>query len=145
MNVQRGDIFYVSNSKYYATNPSVEDGRPAVVVSSNNLNENGAVVEVVYLTSKPKQTSSTHVEIMCKVPSTAMCETIYTVSKDKLGDYIRTCTDDEMKVLNIGLLSSLGISSVPTAKAEPKETSADVERNLYKTLYEDLLNKVIAR
>lgn len=145
MDIRRGDIFYVSNSKYYATNPSVEDGRPAAIVSSDNLNENGSVVEVVYLTSKPKQTSPTHVEIMCKVPSTAMCETIYTVSKDKLGDYIRTCTDDELEALNSGLLFSLGISSASTAKGERRYTPVELERDFYKNLYENLLDKVMAR
>ena len=36
---KRGDIFYISNSKCYATDPSNTEGRPAIVVSSDKLNE----------------------------------------------------------------------------------------------------------
>ena len=145
---KRGDIFYISNSKCYATDPSNAEGRPAIVVSSDKLNEHADVVEVVYLTTKEKRLMPTHAEVLCKIPSTALCETIYTVNKDRLGDYVRTCTDKEMEAINAGILCSLGISA-PTVEVEREEKSADtpvmVERNLYKTLYENLLNKVMAR
>lgn len=52
---KRGDIFYISNSKCYATDPSNTEGRPAIVVSSDKLNEHADVVEVVYLTTKEKR------------------------------------------------------------------------------------------
>lgn len=146
--VKRGDIFYIANSKCYATDPSNAAGRPAVIVSSDKQNEHADVVEVVYLTTKEKRLMSSHVEVLCKIPSTALCETIYTVNKYRLGDYVRTCTDKEMEAINAGILCSLGIS-VPTVEVEREEESADtpvvVERNLYKTLYHDLLNKVMAR
>lgn len=110
--VKRGDIFYIANSKYYATNPENEAGRPGIVVSCNELNENSPSVEVVYLTTKDKKPMPTHVSILCKINSTALCETIYTVSKDRLGDYVRTCTDEEMAAIDKGMLCSLGIRSV---------------------------------
>lgn len=75
---KRGDIFYISNSKCYATDPSNAEGRPAIVVS------------------------------------------------------------------NAGILCSLGIAA-PVVDGEPVDNSVTVERNLYKHLYEDLLNKVMAR
>ena len=31
---KRGDIFYISNSKCYATDPSNAEGRPAIIVLS---------------------------------------------------------------------------------------------------------------
>lgn len=146
--VKRGDIFYIANSKYYATNPENEAGRPGIVVSCNELNENSPSVEVVYLTTKDKKPMPTHVSILCKINSTALCETIYTVSKDRLGDYVRTCTDEEMAAIDKGMLCSLGITA-PSVEVEreeePVETPVIVERNLYKTLYEDLLNKVVRR
>ena len=95
---KRGDIFYISNSKCYATDPSNTEGRPAIVVSSDKLNEHADVVEVVYLTTKEKRLMPTHAEVLCKIPSTALCETIYTVNKDRLGDFVRTCTDKEWRV-----------------------------------------------
>lgn len=128
---KRGDIFYISNSKCYATDPSNAEGRPAIVVSSDKLNEHADVVEVVYLTTKEKRLMPTHAEVLCKIPSTALCETIYTVNK-------------EMEGVNAGILCSLGIAA-PVVDGEPVDNSVTVERNLYKHLYEDLLNKVMAR
>ena len=75
---------------------------------------------------------------------TALCETIYTVNKDRLGDFVRTCTDKEMEGVNAGILCSLSIAA-PMVDGEPVGNSVTVERNLYKHLYEDLLNKVMAR
>ena len=133
---KRGDIFYISNSKCYATDPSNTEGRPAIVVSSDKLNEHADVVEVVYLTTKENRLMPTHAEVLCK--------TIYTVNKDRLGDFVRTCADKEMEGVNAGILCSLGIAA-PVVDGEPVDNSVTVERNLYKHLYEDLLNKVMAR
>lgn len=148
--VRRGDIYYIANSKCYATNPENEAGRPGIVVSCDELNENSPSVEVVYLTTKDKKPMPTHVPIMCKVCSTALCETIYTVGKDRLGDYVRTCTDNEMSEIDKGMLHSLGIS-VPYMEREVEEadkqdsSTTTVERNLYKNLYEQLLDRFTAR
>lgn len=147
--VKRGDIFYIANSKYYATNPENEAGRPGIVVSCDELNEHSPSVEVVYLTTKDKKPMPTHVPILCKINSTALCETIYTVSKDRLGDYVRTCSDEEMAAIDKGMLCSLGIGSVierEVAEADTQDSSAlAVERNLYKTLYEQLLDRLTVR
>lgn len=148
--VKRGDIFYIANSKFYSTDPSNEAGRPGIIVSNDTLNEHSPVVEVVYLTTKDKKPMPTHVDILCKIPSTALCETIYTVTKDRLGDFVRSCTDKEMAEINRGMLCSLGITA-PVVEREVKTsenadtTSLAVEKNLYKTLYEQLLDKFTAR
>lgn len=145
--IKRGDIFYITNSKFYATNPKNEDDRPGIVVSCDELNENAECVEVVYLTTKQKRPMPTHAEVICKVPSTALCETIYTVSKDRLGDFVRTCTDEEMARIERAMSFSLGIATAAPVHTEPQTedfSAVTVERNLYKTLYEQLLNKVVA-
>ena len=49
-----------------------------------------------------------------------------------------------MEGVNAGILCSLGIAA-PVVDGEPVDNSVMVERNLYKHLYEDLLNKVMAR
>lgn len=144
---KRGDIFYIANSKYYSTDPENEAGRPGVVVSCDELNENAECVEVVYLTTKQKRPMPTHTQVICKVPSTALCETIYTVSKDRLGDFVRTCTDEEMANIERAMQFSLGISAAAPVHEEVSSTDSsavEVERNLYKNLYEQLLNKVVA-
>lgn len=150
--VKRGDIFYIANSKFYSTDPSNEAGRPGIIVSNDTLNEHSPVVEVVYLTTKDKKPMPTHVGILCKIPSTALCETIYTVTKDRLGDFVRSCTDKEMAEINRGMLCSLGITAPVAEREREVETSENadttslaVEKNLYKTLYEQLLDKFTAR
>lgn len=148
--VKRGDIFYIANSKFYSTDPSNEAGRPGIIVSNDTLNKHSPVAEVVYLTTKDKKPMPTHVGILCKIPSTALCETIYTVTKDRLGDFVRSCTDKEMAEINRGMLCSLGITApVVEREVETSEnadtTSLAVEKNLYKTLYEQLLDKFTAR
>lgn len=144
--VHRGEIFYIANSKCYATDPSISAGRPGIIVSSDELNKHSEMVEVVYLTTKEKKTMPTHAEVLCKIPSTALCETIYTVNKDRLGDFVRCLTVEEMEAVNAGMLASLGLTLPVEVEREVEDsTSAVVERNLYKTLYEQLLDRLTVR
>lgn len=85
-----------------------------MIVSNNLANKYSPNVEVVLLTSQTKKPLPTHVEVLARVPSIALCENIQTVSKERLGDFIRTCTAAEMKGIDTALLCSLGIE-VPTA------------------------------
>lgn len=146
--IKRGDIFYIANSKYYATDPKNEAERPAIIVSNDILNKSSFVVEVVYLTTRDKKPMPTHVGIICKIPSTALCETIYTVTKDRIGDFIKSCSAEEMTAIDKAIAISLGLSVSTEREVEDTEDSTStvyVERNLYKTLYEQLLDRVTVR
>ena len=121
--VKRGDIFYIQNAKCYSTDPANENGRPGVIVSCDELNAHSPVVEVVYLTTKDKRPMPTHTDVLCKVPSTSICENINTVSKERLGDFVRACTADEMAAIEQGMLHSLGISPVIERERTKKLTS----------------------
>ena len=147
--IKRGDIYYIANSKCYATNPNDTAGRPGIIVSANELNERSPLVQVVYLTSQEKRLMPTHVSVMCSKPSTALCENITTVHKDRLGDYIRTCTNEEMADIEDGIRCALGLTTVPrpveSVEREQNISAVSVERNLYKALYEQLLDKVTVR
>lgn len=103
--IRRGDVVYVDD-KLHASKL-----RPAVIVSNNMCNTFSPKVTVVYLTTKPKKPLPTHTTILCKVPSTAMCEGIYTISKSCLDSYIRSCTHSELKGLEQALCCSLGIDT----------------------------------
>lgn len=161
--VKRGDIFYITYSKNFNDSYSYDTtGRPGVIVSDDHLNRGSEYVEVVYLTTKIKRDMPTHVDVFCKTPSTALCETIHTVEKDRIGTYVRTVSDEEMEGIERGLINSLGMSM-----NEPKETINDseatttiknsellsmqkniqltAERDMYKKLYEDLLVKAVER
>ena len=52
MNINRGDIWYIGNG-YPAVGSEQRPGRPAVVVSNQQNNKYGEVVEVIYLTTAP--------------------------------------------------------------------------------------------
>lgn len=84
---KRGDIFYISNSKCYATDPSNAEGRPAIVVSSDKLNEHADVVEVVYLTTKEsvscllmQRCCARFLQPLCVRPSTRSIRTGWAIS-----------------------------------------------------------------
>lgn len=196
MEVCRGDIFYVRSSEKTVGCEQYE-GRPAVIVSNNKCNEFSDVVEVVFLTSKEKTNLPTHVKVMSKVPSTALCEQIKSVSKERLDNFVRTCTDEEMDAINRELMISLGIEGTEISLGSEEETKilndhlksaldklaecekqieklksdnksleefmlaesskarnddrtsnairAEAERDLYKNLYEQILEKMIKR
>lgn len=105
--VYRGDIFYVKKTGP-VTGSEQDAGRPAVIVSNEYGNEYSTIVEVVYLTKQEKTPLPTHCTVVCKVKSTALCEQIYTVSKERLGEYVKTCTEDEMAAIDRCLMISLG-------------------------------------
>lgn len=161
--IMRGDIFYVA--KYGDTTGSEQNsGRPAVVVSNNKNNEHIPTVEIVYCTTKPKEDLPTHCTVRSTtVTSTVLCEQVTTVDKQRLGDYIGSCTDDEMARINTAIRISLGLDdeyeqynpfsekqiTPPTPKNDstPEDKSEFItircERDTYKNLYEGLLNKLL--
>ena len=124
MNVYKGDIFYVQKSGR-VTGSEQNSDRPAVVVSNDIGNEHSGIVEVVYLTSQPKKDLPTHAKVLCSIPSTALCEQIHTVSKERLGAYIRSCTEKEMNDIDAKLKISLGLEN-DNSNLEAKD--AEVEK-----------------
>lgn len=105
---RRGQVYRVRQSQ--VTGSEQAGGRPAVIVSNDIGNDYSTVMEVVYLTTQKKTDLPTHVPInSVKYPSTALCEQIQTVCKDRLGGYIGTVTDQEMEGINEALLISLGL------------------------------------
>lgn len=136
MNVYKGDIFYIEKSGR-VTGSEQSSNRPAVVVSNDIGNEHSGIVEVVYLTSQPKKDLPTHAKVLCSVPSTALCEQIHTVSKERLVSYIRTCTEKEMNDIDAKLKISLGLNGddetqnnseeVEQLKAQLKEAGAKIK------------------
>lgn len=147
--------------------------RPAVVVSNNKNNENSNVVEVVYMTTQPKTDLPTHVTIRSTGRiSTVLCEQVCSVSTERVGTYIGECTDKEMENIDIALMISLQLdNAIKTAKECYEDTITKIEqdaaahieenkkianttqtedtirlqteRDTYKTMYEQLLNKLV--
>ena len=143
--VYRGDIFYIATGGYVGSEQKA--GRPGIIVSNDTANKHSPNVEVVFLTSQEKKPLPTHVEVVCKVPSTALCENIQTVAKERLGDFIRSCTTSEMKKIDNALLISLGTEAPKAIGGGTQESmqTIETERNLYKTLYEQLLDRMLVK
>ena len=139
--VSRGEIYYIEGTTF--TGSEVGGNRPAIIVSNNTGNVHSSVVEVVYLTTKPKKPLPTHVQIFSsKVPSTALCEQIVTVSKDRIKDRMGALTEKEMQNLDAALIISLGLADKATGAevgVSMEVLEARIERNVYRELYLELL------
>ncbi len=155
MTVRRGEIYYIENNLATVTVGSEQrSGRPGIIVSNDKGNEHSEHVEVVYLTTKDKTPLPTHVKIMASVPSTALCEQVHSVDKSRIKEHLRDCTEEEMKEIDNALLISLGLNVTETeskALSPFKLTSeqmldvvkVETEKNIYKNLYESLLDVVL--
>ena len=155
--IRRGDVFYIE-SIYQTTGSEQRAGRPAVIVSNDINNRNSEVVEVVYLTTKPKSPLPTHVTInVGEIESTVLCEQVSNVSTERVGTYKCTCTEEEMSRIDAALMVSLGLNkyanisgSAQKEEAALKQEPTDEEKlirvqaklEVYKTLYEELLEKI---
>ena len=156
-NIERGSMYYIDHAQNYVGSEQYA-GRPAIVVSSDRYNATSNTVEVVYLTTQAKNDMPTHVQIRSSGKlSTALCEQITSVSVLRVGDYMGTLTDEEMRRIEAAMMISLGIkdepeemsprievnpaTSVPTVDTEKVELNARLE--VYKKLYEDLLQRVM--
>ena len=117
--MKRGEVYFIA--RRHTVGCEIAKGRPAVIVSTDELNATSAVLEVVFLTTKPKRDMGTHTIVNATGrPSTACCEQISTVSKLLVGSYCGRCTDEEMKAIDRALMRSLGLGRVITKLPEKK-------------------------
>ena len=143
----RGDIYYVH--RFSTTGNEIATGRPAIILSIDRLNKKLKVVEVVFLTSKPRQPAPEHVSIYSTGKlSTVICEQITSVDKDCLGNFLGVCTPDEMKRIDAALLSSLDLSAYADHRMSDEQvllrlTDIKAERDVYKKMYDELFERMI--
>ena len=170
--VKRGEIYYISRGGYNTGSEQQAD-RPGVIVSNDKNNKNSQTLEVVYLTTQPKNELPTHCTIRSTGRvSTVLCEQIHTVAVERIGKYIGVCTAQEMQNIDIGLMISIGLGDAGGAtkdktvvtdqkeekKAEEKKTEEKVqtetneeliktrtERDIFKKLYEQMTERLLER
>lgn len=107
--VKRGEIYYISRGGYNTGSEQQAD-RQGVIVSNDKNNKNSQTLEVVYLTTQPKNELPTHCTIRSTGRvSTVLCEQIHTVAVERIGKYIGVCTAQEMQNIDIGLMISIGL------------------------------------
>lgn len=162
--MKRGDIYFITRG-YTEEGSEQRAGRPAIIVSNDKCNENSNVLEVVYLTTQPKNDLPTHVDIRSAPQnSIALCEQINSIFKDRFGDYLGTCTEYEMTMIDAALAISLDLkfdaskkeravvvplpdNSAIKEKLKERETEIvkiSTERDTYKALYEGMLDRLVA-
>lgn len=110
--IKRGDIFYIRNERY-RTGSEIRKNRPAIIVSNDMNNRYGRVVEVVYLTSRPKEKDMpTHVVIRSTGRrSIALCEQPTAVAIERIENWLGTATAKEMQLIDDALMVALGIEA----------------------------------
>ena len=108
MEYYRGDIVYIQQ-RAGAKGCEQRGNRPAVIVSNDMNNKHSNVVEIVYLTTAHKNNLPTHATVMCEKLSTALCESVYSVAKERIIEYLGSCTNREMNDIDKCLKISLGL------------------------------------
>lgn len=156
--IKRGEIYYVM-SNFQEEGSEQRGGRPAIIVSNDMNNQHSSVVEIVYLTTRPKADLPTHIDIQsANRASVALCEQVCSVSVERLGKFIAACTEAEMHLIDAALCISLGVDDMmfkgkpevkeivkEVVKEVPKEVPSErlikleAERDVYRSLYEGLL------
>ena len=119
--VKRGEIYYISRGGYNTGSEQQAD-RPGVIVSNDKNNKNSQTLEVVYLTTQPKNELPTHCTIRSTGRvSTVLCEQIHTVAVERIGKYIGVCTAQEMQNIDIGLMISIGLGDAGGGRQRTKQ------------------------
>lgn len=108
IDIRRGDIYWIKGDGLQ-TGSEIHDDRLGIVVSSDHGNRTSNNVTVVYMTTQEKKSMVVHADVMGTKPATALCEQVYTVSKDRLERYMRTCSEAEMQQVEHALMYSLGL------------------------------------
>ena len=104
----RGEIYYIMPGE--AIGCEQYGGRPGIIVSNEMNNLYSRTVEVVFLTTRQKKPLPTHVRInSAKYPSTALCEQITTVAKERLAGYVGRLSPLEEQALNAALMRSIDL------------------------------------
>ena len=133
-NIKRGEIFFVQDTGNECG--SEQRGvRPAVIVRNDLGNKHSSTVEVTYLTASKKKKLPTHVPIIPKMgrPSTALCESVHTISKERILECIGKVNPKEQNKLDKALCVSLSL---------PYMEEVIKERDMYKEMYLDLISRI---
>lgn len=104
--IKRGEMVYAYLGEKY--DHIISGYRPCVVISSDEGNRSSPNVTVVPMT-RTEMRQSTQAEVMCRVKSTVLCESIQTVSKKRIKSRIGRCTDAEMREIEKALRIALGM------------------------------------
>lgn len=145
--IRRGELYWVwGEQRNEQTKEIKKFSRPGIIVSNDAINKKNKDVEVIFLTNNPKDDQPTHVTIRSTgLTSTALCERIQTVDKRKIGNYIGTATDDELRMVERCMGISLGIDFSAIAPKTAQEAPVEKPREQDQDGYEAACLEEIAR
>lgn len=135
----RGDVVWVSDLKGVGSEQRGE--RPALIVSNDAANEHAPIVTVVWLTTQDKKPLPTHCEVVGKEKSIALCENITTVSKERIGDFIRSATYTEMEAVDRCIAIALDLWDERSEPIE-REFASDIIKEIDDLFYDETDNRV---
>lgn len=158
--IHRGDIFWCpvmevnSGGELFVGSP-----RPVIIVSNDIFNATSGNVTVVPVTTKEKKPLQTHVEISVnQISGTALCEKVSIATKDNLGYFCGTLPQEQMGEIDKALCFQLSLERETihigattesrwdfNLKIDWKLALVEQERDLYKKLYEQLLERLSVR
>lgn len=124
--MQRGEIYWCEY-EYEFEGTHHQQKRPAILVSNDTINITGESVEVVFLTTKGKDSKLHPTITSAREISRAKCEEVTTVDRDKIGFYIGTCSDAEMMKVELAIMESLALDSMLTDPEWPVKTETTQE------------------
>lgn len=147
--IKRGDVFYIRYDRTVGFEEAV--GRPAVVVSSAEGIATSPVVQIVFMTTSPRETGiCVPVESLSR-RSWVICNQLNTIDKSRLDTKSGTLTYTEMKKVDEKLLEVLGLENCAMraegvrVDSETNDEIAElkVELAFHKALYEKTLEKLV--
>lgn len=149
--IRHGDIYYIYPDNYIGSEQG--GGRPAIVVSNDMGNRYAPIVSVVFLTTREKKAIPTHAAIQSTGrDSTALCEQVSTVSKERIGGFLVACSSDEMREVDRSLAAALGLrpqaGDIDRPAGEERTDENEIiairaEMNVYKRLYDRFLQMLM--
>lgn len=110
--IERGDIYFANLEPVVGSEQGGE--RPVLVIQNNMGNKFSPTVVVAAITSRvnTKKVLPTHALLTCgSLPknSMALLEQVRTIDKTRLGNYVGSIDENEMKPIEDALLISVGM------------------------------------
>ena len=143
----RGQIYFIHEAPTIGSEQ--HSGRPAVIVSNNQLNKNLNTVEIVYLTTSIKHLGPEATIIKSSgCTARVVCSNITTIDKSRIGGYKGECTPDEMSRIDRCLLASLNMEKYVSPQIADDQIIARIqgikaERDAYSDMYTRLFERFI--
>ena len=144
---RKGDVFYVAPSQYTGCELDLKDGRPGVIVSSDELNGALGTVMVVYLSKSDssipalKGVQFTLTSTKCS-GSNVKCEQVNTVDKSRLGDYVGSISLTDLSKLRGCLLNSQDLNLPVSTTVDASQTAKDCQMKEQQYHIEELKKEV---